>query len=129
MTSRSRPRRVGDWATLGLAILIVLFGVIFVGGGGYLLSLGGSPYYLLCGIVVLASGALMAMGRLLGAIFSFSPGLAHSSGPSTKAVWISGAGCHACLARRSLPFWCCSACRFCVVRIPSTPSHAEPSDA
>ncbi|NVN06245.1 glycerol dehydrogenase [Asaia spathodeae] len=67
MTSRSRPRRIGDWATLGLAILIVVFGLIFVGGGGYLLSLGGSPYYLICGIVLLASGGLMAMGRLLGA--------------------------------------------------------------
>ncbi|GBR01569.1 glycerol dehydrogenase [Asaia lannensis] len=66
MTSRTRPRRAGDWATLALAILIVLFGLIFVGGGGYLLSLGGSAYYLICGIVLLASGLFMAMGRLLG---------------------------------------------------------------
>ncbi|GBQ13264.1 glycerol dehydrogenase [Swaminathania salitolerans] len=66
MTSRSRPRRLGDWATLALALLIGLFGLIFVGGGGYLASLGGSLYYLICGIVLIASGGLMAMGRLLG---------------------------------------------------------------
>lgn len=67
MTSRTRPRRAGDWATLALAILIVVFGLIFAAGGGYLLSLGGSAYYLICGIVLLASGFLMATGRLLGA--------------------------------------------------------------
>lgn len=66
MTSRTRPRRIGDWVTFALALLIVLFGFIFIGGGGYLLILGGSAYYLICGIVLLASGLLMAVGRLLG---------------------------------------------------------------
>lgn len=67
MTSHTKLRRIGDWAVLALSILIVLFGMIFVGGGGYLLSLGGSAYYLVCGIILLASGLLMAIGRLLGA--------------------------------------------------------------
>lgn len=66
MSSRTRPRRASDWATL-LGLVIAVFGLIFVAMGGYLAILGGSLYYVICGIVLVASGALIGLGRLLGA--------------------------------------------------------------
>lgn len=67
MTARTSPRRASDWATLVLAIVIAVFGLIFVAMGGYLAILGGSLYYVICGLILTAAGVLMAMGRLLGA--------------------------------------------------------------
>lgn len=40
------------------AVFGVILGLIFAFGGGYLLSLGGSGYYLLAGFVLIANGAL-----------------------------------------------------------------------
>src|SRR5581483_2648272 len=37
-------------------------------GGGYLLALGGSPYYALCGAAVLASAVLLWQGRWESAV-------------------------------------------------------------
>ncbi|PZU59303.1 MAG: membrane-bound PQQ-dependent dehydrogenase, glucose/quinate/shikimate family [Sphingobium sp.] len=48
------------------AILLVLVGLLLASGGGWLLALGGSPYYLLCGLAVLASGILLWMRRRAG---------------------------------------------------------------
>jgi quinoprotein glucose dehydrogenase len=49
------------------AFLLLLVGLTLAVGGGYLLWLGGSPYYLLSGIAVTASGALLARRRAEGA--------------------------------------------------------------
>jgi len=49
------------------ATLMLVIGAILVAGGGYLITQGGSPYYLLCGIAVLTSAALLLRGRREGA--------------------------------------------------------------
>ncbi len=41
------------------AALIALIGLVLTGGGGWLLSLGGSPYYLVTGIAFLATAVLL----------------------------------------------------------------------
>jgi len=46
-------------------ILLLLFGLALIIGGGWLLSLGGGWYYLLAGLATLASGILMMLGRPL----------------------------------------------------------------
>ncbi len=47
------------------AIIIALMGLALAGGGAYLLSLGGSAYYLLCGIGFLITAALLFARKLL----------------------------------------------------------------
>ena len=49
------------------AALLLLIGIVLVGGGAYLLSLGGSPYYVLCGLALAASGLLLWRRRAEGA--------------------------------------------------------------
>lgn len=61
-TSRRAPR-----IALGLGILVGLLGAAMAYGGVRLASLGGSAYYLMAGIAMLASGVLLARRRLLGA--------------------------------------------------------------
>ena len=50
------------------AVVLLAIGLGLAGGGGYLLSLGGSPYYVLCGIAVVASGVLLWQRRAEGAL-------------------------------------------------------------
>jgi len=50
-----------------LAIVIVLLGAAFIVGGVRLLSLGGSWYYVVAGIGLVASGVLLHRGRTTGA--------------------------------------------------------------
>ncbi len=47
------------------AIIIALMGIALAGGGVYLLSLGGSAYYLLCGLGFLIVAALLFARKLL----------------------------------------------------------------
>ena len=47
------------------AIIIALMGLALAGGGAYLLSLGGSAYYLLCGLGFLLAAALLIARKLL----------------------------------------------------------------
>jgi quinoprotein glucose dehydrogenase len=47
------------------AIIIALMGIALAGGGAYLLSLGGSVYYLLCGLGFLIVAALLFVRKLL----------------------------------------------------------------
>ncbi len=47
------------------AIIIALMGLALAGGGAYLLSLGGSAYYLLCGLGFLITAALLLARKLL----------------------------------------------------------------
>ncbi|MDQ8027600.1 MAG: membrane-bound PQQ-dependent dehydrogenase, glucose/quinate/shikimate family, partial [Brevundimonas sp.] len=49
------------------AVLVALLGVPLVLGGGYLIALGGSFYYLLAGLGLIASGILMARLKPVGA--------------------------------------------------------------
>lgn len=61
-TSRGAPR-----IALALGILVGLLGAAMAYGGVRLASLGGSAYYLVAGVAMLASGVLLARRRLLGA--------------------------------------------------------------
>ncbi|MNU51967.1 Quinoprotein glucose dehydrogenase [compost metagenome] len=47
------------------AIIIALMGIALAGGGAYLLSIGGSAYYLLCGLGFLIVAALLIARKLL----------------------------------------------------------------
>jgi len=44
-----------SWAAVILAFVMALIGITLTIGGGLLLSLGGSPYYLIAGLAMLAS--------------------------------------------------------------------------
>lgn len=57
----------GKWWLSGLGVLIALIGLGLAGGGGYLVSLGGSAYFLLMGMAMLASGVLIARLKPQGA--------------------------------------------------------------
>ncbi|HEV7344648.1 MAG TPA: membrane-bound PQQ-dependent dehydrogenase, glucose/quinate/shikimate family [Devosia sp.] len=65
---RHTSHPVAYWYTVLLGGLLVLLGVIIGGGGLWLIALGGSWYYLVAGIGLIASGVLIVMGRMLGAI-------------------------------------------------------------
>ena len=49
-----------------LAIVLALIGIVLTIGGAWLVILGGSPYYLIAGIAMLASAWFLFRGRLLG---------------------------------------------------------------
>ena len=51
------------WPLLLLGLLLVAAGLALAIGGGKLLSVGGSAYYLIAGIGIIASGVLLAMRR------------------------------------------------------------------
>jgi quinate dehydrogenase (quinone) len=55
------------WLLAGLGVLIALIGLGLAGGGGYLIALGGSWYFLLMGLAMLASGLMIARRKPLGA--------------------------------------------------------------
>ncbi|WP_215745365.1 MULTISPECIES: glycerol dehydrogenase [Gluconobacter] len=60
-------RTLTEWLTLLLGGVIILVGLYFVIAGGDLAMLGGSVYYVICGILLVAGGVFMVMGRTLGA--------------------------------------------------------------
>lgn len=55
------------WLLAGLGVLIALIGLGLAGGGGYLIALGGSWYFLLMGLAMLVSGLMIARRKPLGA--------------------------------------------------------------
>lgn len=56
-----------EWLVLLLGLVITLVGLAFVGGGVKLAMLGGSIYYAICGVVLVAAGVFIILGRTLGA--------------------------------------------------------------
>ncbi|RYD47912.1 MAG: hypothetical protein EOP60_16605, partial [Sphingomonadales bacterium] len=62
----ARPRARSLYATIVGSILAIA-GLVLTIGGAWLTILGGSPFYLIAGIGLLASGILLIRGRLLGA--------------------------------------------------------------
>lgn len=60
----SGPR--GAWAAIGLGIVLGLIGLALAAGGVWLVALGGSAYYLIAGIALLASGVLIARRNVAG---------------------------------------------------------------
>lgn len=62
-----RPASPGGYATAVFGLIIALIGLLLAVGGVKLLWLGGSSYYLLAGLGLLASGILLMGQRALGA--------------------------------------------------------------
>lgn len=56
----------GKWATIALGVLLGLIGLALTVGGIWLVSLGGSAYYVIAGVALVASGILIAMRNVLG---------------------------------------------------------------
>src|SRR5690606_40348942 len=64
-TPLAPPR--ADWALKLFALVLGLFAAALAIGGGWLLALGGSWYYLVAGVLLLASALQLWRGRRLGA--------------------------------------------------------------
>lgn len=58
MDASSRHRWT-HWALLALAVVLLMLGLPLLAGGGYLLYLGGSAYFLLLGVAMFASAILI----------------------------------------------------------------------
>ena len=54
------------WAAAILAIVMAIIGLVLTVGGAWLVALGGSIYYLIAGIALIASAWFLFKGRLLG---------------------------------------------------------------
>ena len=67
MARIERGAGVGAILVRVLAVLFLLIGLTLTTGGAWLLSLGGSFYYLLAGLGLIASGVMLWRLRLLGA--------------------------------------------------------------
>lgn len=65
------------WILRIIGIVFLIAGLYLLVGGAYLISLGGSWYYSIAGLGILASGVLVFFGRILGvtiylAVFAFT---------------------------------------------------------
>ncbi len=60
------------WPVWVAALGVLVFGLLFVVGGGYLATLGGSMYFLLAGLGMIAASVLMFKQRLWGAELGWS---------------------------------------------------------
>ena len=67
MTTPQPPSSMRRWPVWVAALGVLLFGLLFSAGGGYLLTLGGSSYFLLAGLGLIASAVLLFKQRLAGA--------------------------------------------------------------
>ena len=67
MTTTSEERATPDMILILLGGLLGLVGLTLAIGGAYLVSLGGSAYYLIAGVALVVSGVLVARGRAAGA--------------------------------------------------------------
>ncbi|MBO1358720.1 glycerol dehydrogenase [Acetobacter sacchari] len=67
MATFHKPASGTEWATLVLAVVVVLLGLPLLIMGAELVALGGSWYYVLFGAAIIAGGVLMLLGRTLGA--------------------------------------------------------------
>jgi len=56
------------WALKIFALIVALFGLALAAGGVWLISLGGSWYYLIAGAGMLVSGVLLFMQRISGVL-------------------------------------------------------------
>ena len=71
-TSNSAARvRPSPWSSRVIAVLLGLIALWLVGGGAWLLSLGGSAYYLLAGLGCLISAALYISRRPTGGLLAY----------------------------------------------------------
>ncbi|MGF6527758.1 membrane-bound PQQ-dependent dehydrogenase, glucose/quinate/shikimate family [Variovorax sp. PvP013] len=84
--SSARPTPPWRWAYRSVAALCALFGLAFLFGGAYLARLGGSWYFAVAGVVLLAAATHLWRGRPSGA-WLYAVVLA---GSAVWAVWEAG---------------------------------------
>src|SRR5262245_48298636 len=85
----SELQRYFAWSPALLGGLLALLGFILAGGGAYLATLGGSPYYVLVGAMLLAAGYLMIKGRIEG-FYAYVAAFAFTSVWAFWEVGLSG---------------------------------------
>ncbi|MHA6640381.1 glucose dehydrogenase [Stutzerimonas frequens] len=66
MPASPHAQGITYWALKIFALIVALFGLALAAGGLWLITLGGSWYYLLAGAGMLASGVLLFLQRLSG---------------------------------------------------------------
>ena len=66
MNNSQPSASVSRWPVWVAALGVLVFGLLFVAGGGYLATLGGSLYFLLAGLGMIAASVLMFKQRLSG---------------------------------------------------------------
>lgn len=67
MSIERKPTGLAGGLIAALGVLFVLIGLVLTIGGGWLIAVGGSWYYLLAGLGLVISGGLLVSRRLLGA--------------------------------------------------------------
>ncbi len=67
MAKSEAHRGLGALLVRAFGVLLILLGLPLIIGGGWLIALAGSPYYLLAGLGLIVSGVLMTRLRILGA--------------------------------------------------------------
>ncbi|MCV4287840.1 glucose/quinate/shikimate family membrane-bound PQQ-dependent dehydrogenase [Pseudomonas capsici] len=67
MTKSQPSASFSRWPIRVVALGVLVFGLLFAAGGGYLVTLGGSWYFLLAGLGLIASSILLFRQRLAGA--------------------------------------------------------------
>src|SRR5262249_5840114 len=77
------------WLPVLLGALVALIGLILAGGGAYLAALGGSWYYVLAGVLLVAAGYLMIRRRIAG-IYTYIGAFAFTAAWAFWEVGLSG---------------------------------------
>ena len=68
MTKSQPTASVSRWPIWVAALGVLVFGLLFTGLGGFLVTVGGSWYFLLAGLGMLVSAVLLFKQRLTGAL-------------------------------------------------------------
>ena len=65
---KENPGKFARWWLATVGLVTALAGLYFIGGGGWLAWLGGSWYFIVAGILLLASGVALFRRKLAGAV-------------------------------------------------------------
>jgi len=103
-------------AAIVVGVILVLIGAVLALGGLWLVVLGGSPYYIVAGLALLAAGGLMARGRVLG-VWLYAGLFALTL---VWAIWEAGLNGWALLPRVLGPFMLLLAVLACAPRLSPT---------
>jgi len=63
---RSHKQSVGYWWAIFVGLVMIILGLPVLGGGVWLLTLGGTWYYSVAGVGLIASGILIARRQMAG---------------------------------------------------------------
>ena len=65
---RETPDGAARWAIRLLGAVIAAIGLILAGGGAWLAAIGGSPYYVVAGLGLIAAGVMLLLLRMSGVV-------------------------------------------------------------